>query len=84
MTAGQMTYDLRRLRLHGPIERIPHTHRCQPTDLGFTTALSFGHASRYLRHGMADVTDQDSPLRAALDRAATQADQLARHARLAA
>ena len=25
MTSGQITYDLRRLRLHGLIERIPHT-----------------------------------------------------------
>jgi len=25
--AGQMTYDLRRLRLHGLIERVPDTHR---------------------------------------------------------
>lgn len=24
---GRMTYDLRRLRLHGLIERIPKTHR---------------------------------------------------------
>jgi len=27
MTSGQITYDLRRLRAHGIIERIPHTHR---------------------------------------------------------
>jgi hypothetical protein len=27
MTSGQMTYHLRRLRLHGMIERIPGTHR---------------------------------------------------------
>ena len=27
MTPGRMTYDLRRLRLHGLIERIPGTHR---------------------------------------------------------
>ena len=25
-TTNQMTYDLRRLRLHGLIERIPHTN----------------------------------------------------------
>ncbi|WP_322759027.1 hypothetical protein [Frankia sp. Cr2] len=31
MTSGQMIYDLRRLRLHGLIERIPHTHRYQVT-----------------------------------------------------
>ena len=28
---GRMTYDLRRLRLHGIIERIPHSHRYQLT-----------------------------------------------------
>ena len=33
-----MTYDLRRLRLHGLIERIPHTHRYRPTPLGWRTA----------------------------------------------
>src|ERR1700686_2512776 len=33
-TTGQMTYDLRRLRLHGLIERVPHTHRYQATPLG--------------------------------------------------
>jgi len=26
-SGGRATYDLRRLRLHGPIARIPHTHR---------------------------------------------------------
>ncbi len=30
MTSGQITYDLRRLRLHGLIERIPHTFRYHP------------------------------------------------------
>jgi hypothetical protein len=30
-TAGQMTYDLRRLREHHLITRIPHTHRYQVT-----------------------------------------------------
>ena len=39
MTPGQMTYHLRRLRLHGLIERIPGTHRYQVTRLGSCTAL---------------------------------------------
>ena len=34
ITAGRMTYDLRRLRLHGLIERIPHTFRYRVTDPG--------------------------------------------------
>ena len=32
-TQGKMTYDLRRLRLYGLIERIPKTHRYQVTEL---------------------------------------------------
>jgi len=41
MTPGRMTYDLRRLRLHGLIARIPHTHRYRVTDEGLRTALFF-------------------------------------------
>ena len=32
VTTGQMTYDLRRLRLHGLINKIPHTHRYRVND----------------------------------------------------
>ncbi len=38
MTQGQMTYHLRRLRLHGVIARLPHTHRYRVTDSGWRTA----------------------------------------------
>lgn len=38
---GAMTYQLRRLRLHGMIERIPGTHRYQVISLGLRTALFF-------------------------------------------
>jgi hypothetical protein len=37
---GRMTYDLRRLRLHGLIERIPHSHRYQTTADGLKIAYS--------------------------------------------
>jgi hypothetical protein len=84
LTAGQMTYDLRRLRLHGLIERIPGTHRYRPTTLGFTTAVFLTHAGRYLRHGLADITDPTSPLRVTLNRAAAQADHIAATSGLAA
>jgi hypothetical protein len=36
--AAQMTHDLRRLRLHALIERIPHTHRYRLTTLGAVAA----------------------------------------------
>jgi hypothetical protein len=39
MTAGQATYDLRRLRTHGLIHRIPHTHRYLPTEQGLRAAI---------------------------------------------
>src|SRR6267378_1854216 len=39
ITASQATYDLRRLRAHGLIERIPRTHRYQVTPAGLTTAM---------------------------------------------
>jgi hypothetical protein len=34
-----MTYDLRRLRLHGIIERIPHSHRYQLTNPDISPTL---------------------------------------------
>jgi len=40
-TSGSVTYDLRRLRLHGLIQRIPATHRYQVTERGLRYALFF-------------------------------------------
>jgi hypothetical protein len=73
MTQGRMTYQLRRLHLHGLIERIPHTHRYRVTDFGFRTALVFSRTyARVLRPIMADLCANAPPinsrLRAALDR----------------
>jgi hypothetical protein len=39
VTPGQMTYDLRRLREHGLIERVPRTNRYRTSDLGLPVAL---------------------------------------------
>jgi len=39
LTAGQTTYDLRRLKSHGLIERVPHSHRYRVTDTGLRTAM---------------------------------------------
>jgi hypothetical protein len=38
-TASQMTYDLRRLRLHGLIQRLPGTNTYLPTPDGIRVAL---------------------------------------------
>ena len=39
--AGQMTYDLRRLRLHGLIERVPRSHRYRVTERGARIAMLY-------------------------------------------
>jgi hypothetical protein len=39
--AGQMTYDLRRLRLHGLVERVPKSHRYRVTTLGARVAMLY-------------------------------------------
>lgn len=89
ITAGKMTYDLRRLRAHGLIARIPRTRRYQVTDTGLSHALLMTHAHDHLlRAGLAQLTDPDPPastrLRAA-DRAYQAAfDDLAHYAHLAA
>ena len=36
-----MTYDLRRLRLHGLIERVPRSHRYRITALGAHIAMFY-------------------------------------------
>jgi hypothetical protein len=60
--AGQMTYDLRRLRTHGLIERIPHTHRYQVTDAGLHTAMFLTRVhDRLLPTGLAHLGDQSTP-----------------------
>jgi hypothetical protein len=54
---GRMTYDLRRLRLHGLIERIPRTHRYRLTRSGLRTALFYTRVyARVLRPGLALVS----------------------------
>ena len=56
LTPGRMTYQLRRLRLHGMIQRIPQTHRYQLTDFGLRAALfSTRIYNRILRPGLAQV-----------------------------
>ncbi len=53
LTQGRMTYDLRRLRLHGLIERIPHSHRYRLTEPGLRTAIFISRVyARLLRPGL--------------------------------
>ena len=58
---GQMSYDLRRLRLHGLIERIPASHRYRVTSEGLRISLFFTkvHGS-VLRSGLSELFDQST------------------------
>ena len=77
ISAGKMTYDLRRLRVHGLIERVPHSRRYLITDTGLAHALLFTHAHDHLlRTGLAELADPDPPWPSQL-RAATKAYQAA-------
>jgi hypothetical protein len=80
MTPGQMTYHLRRLRLHGLIERIPGTHRYRVTRQGWRIALFCTRTfNRLLRPGLAqtlpnEVLD-DTELRRAFDKIDSQVER---------
>jgi hypothetical protein len=89
MTSGQITYDLRRLRIHGLIQRIPHSFRYQVTPAGLRQALFLTRLTqRLLIPGLAQVTDPSPPapsrLRAAARAYDAALDDLTRHAGLAA
>jgi hypothetical protein len=89
ISAGMMTYDLRRLRAHGLIARIPGSRRYQVTDTGLQHALLFTHAHDHLlRTGLAEITDPDppapSPLRHAARAYQAAFHDLARYTHLAA
>jgi len=64
---GKMTYDLRRLRLHGIIARTPHSHRYQLTPGGLRIVLFFSRTyARLLRPRLAEVMPQAPPLQSAI------------------
>ena len=54
LSQGAITYQLRRLRLHGVIQRLPNSFRYRVTDFGFRVALFFTRTyNRLLRPAMA-------------------------------
>lgn len=83
---GRMTYDLRRLRLHGLIERIPRTHRYRPTKPGAQVALFFTQAyNRFLRTGLSDLQGSGrGPIAKAMAQLEKEIKQLAEQSKLAA
>jgi hypothetical protein len=86
---GRMSYDLRRLRLHGLIQRIPKTNRYQLTAQGLKVAMLFSRTyTRLLRPALAEISDPisaaASPLRTAFDRLQSVIDQRCAELKLAA
>jgi hypothetical protein len=62
MTGGQISYDLRRLRAHQIIERIPHSRAYQVTAGGLALGLFFTRLTRrVLIPGLAQLTDPGPP-----------------------
>ena len=59
---GQATYDLRRLRLRGLIERLPKSHRYRLTEDGHRIALAYCRIHRRtLTPALAAVFDENMP-----------------------
>lgn len=86
MSAGQLTYDLRRLRTHALITRLPHSHRYHVTDTGLHHALFLTRAhDRLLRTGLAELTEPEpGPLKTASRLYQRAIDNLAAQSGLAA
>ena len=87
LTQGRMTYQLRRLRLHGLIVRQPRSHRYEVTQRGFRIALFFTRSyARLLRPGIAELLDPaarpDSRLRRAADQLEAAMDEYVARAKL--
>src|ERR1700674_4502471 len=88
ISQGAITYQLRRLRLHGLVERLPKSFRYRVTDVGLRIALFFTRTyNRLLRPGLADALPAlraiASPLQRAFDPLVGQLDAAIKQANLA-
>ena len=89
LTPGQMTYHLRRLRLHGLIERVPHSLRYRLTSLGLRVALFFTRTyDSLLRPGLGVIlpafSGSSTPLRRAFDKIDSEVNAWIAQTRMAA
>jgi hypothetical protein len=89
LTQGRMTYQLRRLRLHGIIERLPGSHRYQLTGFGLRTGWFFTRTyARIIRPGIASALGQlptpNAALRRCFDKLELEIKDWADKAKLAA
>jgi hypothetical protein len=88
ISQGAITYQLRRLRLHGLIERIPESFRYRVTDFGLRIALFFTRTyNRLLRPALAaalPILDTlATPLQRAFNALTVQIDTTIRKAHMA-
>jgi DNA-binding HxlR family transcriptional regulator len=88
ISPGALTYQLRRLRLHGMIERLPKTQRYRVTEHGFRAALFFTRLyNRLLRPGLAAALPGlraiHAPLKLAFDKLDAQVTAWINQARFA-
>jgi hypothetical protein len=83
-TPGQMTHDLRRLRLAGLIRRLPHTNRYALTADGIRTAVFYTKIYHRLLVPLTAANQPQAPpsLRAALAAITRHVDDYATRARL--
>jgi hypothetical protein len=87
---GRMTYDLRRLRLHGVIEKITGTHRYQMTSEGLRICLFLTKVhNRVIRPGFSQLNNgcpkaPNRPIASAMHQLDQAMDQLIGEAKLAA
>ena len=83
-TPGQMTYDLRRLRLNGLIRRLPHTNRYTLTADGIRIAVFYTKIYNRLLVPLTAANQPQAPpsLRAALAAITRHVDDYATRARL--
>jgi DNA-binding HxlR family transcriptional regulator len=89
ISQGAITYQLRRLRLHGLIERRPNSLRYRVTSFGLRAALFFTRVyNRLLRPGLAAALPAlravDAPLKRAFDKIDAQVNTWISHAKFAA
>jgi hypothetical protein len=61
-SVNQMTYDLRRLRLHGIIERVPHTHTYRLTPQGTRVAVFYTKLHQRLLGPLLDANQPPAPV----------------------
>jgi hypothetical protein len=88
ISKGAITYQLRRLRLHGLIERVPNSFRYRVTEFGLRVALFFTRTyNRILRPGLAAALPSlraiDAPLKRAFEKLDIQLNAWIEQAQLA-